>query len=193
MADKNLNPMEQKVYDVSDQDNPLNYNQMLNQVSETYGQTPASMKDIMGRIAFHETGPGSRMNPETIQSGGGPGRGLFQFETGEHQGGMTAMRRLRQYYANMGSEPPEWTEFNPREGVDAAALSPKQQEMMFLANTLMGKGRSFAGVTPENVGEWWQKYHYAGPEDKRGLFNESMAAYDLKYAPTTEEKAFGKY
>ena len=37
MADKNLNPMNQKVYDVSDNDSPLNYNQMLHQISNRYG------------------------------------------------------------------------------------------------------------------------------------------------------------
>ena len=193
MADKNLNPMEQKVFDVSDQDNPLNYTQMLREVSKRYKQTPQTMDDLMDRIAFHETGPGSRMNPETIQSGGGPGRGLFQFETGEGQGGMTAMRRLRQYFKDSGGEIPGWTDYNPREGLDASKLTPHQQKMLFMANTMYHPTASLEGVNPDNLGEYWQKYHYAGPEDKRNLFDESMAAYNLKYTPTAEEKAFGEY
>ena len=39
MADKDLNPMNQKVYDVSDQDNPANYNQMSQLWGEHYQTT----------------------------------------------------------------------------------------------------------------------------------------------------------
>ena len=39
MADKNLNPMEQQVYNVSDSDNPSNYNQMAQLWGEHYQTT----------------------------------------------------------------------------------------------------------------------------------------------------------
>jgi len=39
MADKNLNPMEQQVYNVSDNDNPSNYNQMAQLWGEHYQTT----------------------------------------------------------------------------------------------------------------------------------------------------------
>lgn len=210
MADKNLNPMNQKVYDVSERDNPANqnqqaivkeqgeqlspYKQMLGNMETRYGQSPEQMEDIMNRVSYHETGPGSRMDPTTTQVSGGPGRGLFQFDIGDAQGGMTAMRRLRQYFKDQGQDSyPKWTEFDPRQGVDASKLTPEQQKMMFMANTVYHPSSSFKGLNSDNLGDWWQNNHYAGPKDKRGIFNESMAAYNLKNTPTAEEKAFGSY
>ena len=193
MADKNLNPMNQKVYDVSDNDSPLNYNQMLHQISNRYGQTPDSVTDIMNRIAYHEAGPS--MDPSVSQIGGGPGRGLFQFETGADAGGMTAMRRLRQYFADSGEEAPSWTEFNPDEGVDASRLTPEQQKMLFMANVRYHPTASLEGITPENLGEsFWAPSHWAGADKDKDArlrsFNESMAAYNLNNTPTPEEMAF---
>ena len=196
MADKNLNPMNQKVYDVSDNDNPANYNQLMGLMQSKYEQSPQQMQDIMNRIAYHETGHTQRMDPGAIQQvqggGEGVGRGLFQFETGRDQGGATAMKRLRTHLRDLIPEGPlpAWTDFDPMHGVDASKLSRQQQEMMFMANTLRHPEASFKGVTPENVGDYWQKYHYAGPEDKTGAFGDSMSAYNLNYMPTQEEQAF---
>ena len=52
-----------------------------------------------------------------------------------------------------------------------------------MANTAMGKGRSFEGVSADNIGDWWQKHHYAGDIDKTGAFGESMGAYNKEYSP----------
>jgi hypothetical protein len=171
------------------------YQQMLQQMQSQYGQSPEQMEDIMNRISYHETGPQSRMDPSTIQGGGGPGRGLFQFETGEKQGGATAMGYMRQYHNrhNPGQEMPSWMDYDPRQGVDASKLSPEQQKMMFMANTAMSGPRSFEGVNPDNLGDWWQKNHYAGDIDKTDIFGESMGAYDLNNTPTAEEQAFPAY
>jgi len=190
-----INNLNQNVYEGDD--NPANYNQLMGMMQTKYEQSPEMMQDIVNRIGFHETGHAQRMDPAAIQQvqggGEGVGRGLFQFETGRDQGGATAMKRLRGVLRDMipQGKLPAWTEFDPMFGVDASKLTRKQQEMMFMANTLRHPEASFKGVTPENVGDWWQKYHYAGPEDKRALFDESMAAYNLKNTPTTEEKAFG--
>ena len=152
------------------------YKQMLGQMQEQYGQSAEQMEDMMNRISYHETGPGQRMQSDAVQQvgigtnidgttqmGEGVGRGLFQFETGEGQGGMTAMRRMRAYHKqhNPGQDMPEWMDYDPRQGVDASQLTPEQQKMMFMANTAMGKGRSFEGVSADNIGDWWQKHHYA--------------------------------
>ena len=67
------------------------YTQMLDSISKHYAQTGESMDELMDRIAYHESA--KTMDPSLKQYGGGPGRGLFQFETGYQQGGMTAMKR----------------------------------------------------------------------------------------------------
>ena len=223
---KNINNLNQEVNNVSEIDNPNNYNQiesvetdssiqpdeiseydqMIGNVSSQYGTTPENLEDIMNRIAYHETGPSQRMNPKAIQRvgigtnidgtteiGEGVGRGLFQFETGQDQGGATAMNRLQRYYEQNQMEVPSWTQYDSSKGVDASQLTPEQQKMMFLANTTLGKGRSFEGVDSDNLANWWNEFHYAGPENKMGLFNESMNAYDINNKPSIEEQAFTGY
>tara|TARA_R100001198_G_C5145105_1_gene157132 strand:+ start:131 stop:745 length:615 start_codon:yes stop_codon:yes gene_type:complete len=183
---ENINNLNQEAYNVSDEDNPLDYNQMIHLASKRWNQTPESLEDIMNRIAFHETA--QQMDPSIKQYGGGPGRGLFQFELGENQGGMTAMRRLRGMFKE--GNIPEWTNYDPREGLDASTLNEEQQKMLFLANVMGHPTASLKGVNPDNLSEFWQNYHYAGTEDKRGLFNETMNAYDVKYKPTVDEIAY---
>jgi hypothetical protein len=196
MADKNLNPMEQQVYNVSDNDNPSNYNQMMSMMQEEYNQTPEQMEDIMGRIGYHESAGTS--DPTLHQYGGGPGRGLFQFETGAGEGGETAMRRLHRYFNESKQDIPDWAQIGERFGVDASKLTPEQQKMMFMANIRYHPEASLEGVTPENLGtNLWAPYHWAGADKDKaarlGSFDESMAAYDLKNTPTAEEQAFPAY
>ena len=190
MPDKDLNPLEQKVYDVSERDNPLNYNQMLGEMAERYKQTPQTLEELMDRISFHES-KGDPTAIQRLQGGGhGKGRGLFQFETGEAQGGATAMNRLRNY---LGKGAPDWTKYDSSMGVDASQLTPEQQKMLFLGNLRMGRG-SLAGITPENLGEsYWAPHHWAGADKDRPArlrsFDESMAAYDM--GNDAERQAFG--
>ena len=212
---KSVNNLQQEALNVSEVQNPDNYNQsqhlgqdssidpsiqpdpvsqydqMLGNMSSRYGQNESGMEDIMDRISYHETGPGSRMDPSTVQSGGGPGRGLFQFESGEGQGGATAMNRLKRYFAENQMDAPEWTNYDASQGVDASQLTPEQQKMMFMANVRYHPTASLEGVTGDNLSEFWQKNHYAGGEDKRGIFNDSMAAYNINNTPTVDELGFG--
>ncbi len=186
---KDNNNLNQEVYNVSNVENPSNYTQMLGEMAERYKQTPQTLEDLMNRIAFHESAGG---NPTLHQYGGGPGRGLFQFEAGEAQGGATAMNRLQRYF---GENAPDWTQYDSSEGVDAAKLSPEQQKMLFMANLRYHPEASLTGVTPENLGEsFWAPYHWAGDAaDKPARlrsFDESMGAYDLHNKPTAEERAF---
>ncbi len=64
MADKNLNPMEQKVYDVSDQDNDANYKQMqtldaIDKVNKLYSDAGYSdVAQFMKNMAATETNVG---------------------------------------------------------------------------------------------------------------------------------------
>ena len=219
MADKNLNPMNQKVYDVSNNPSDRNYNQqaiakeesqslspytaMLENISERYGLSTDELEDVMSRVAFHETGPKQRMEPSAIQEVyegrqrvPGKGRGLFMFEGGSEEGAATAMKRLQQHYKDTGQDIPAWATFYAREGVDASQLTPEQQKMMFMANVRYHPAASLAGVTPENVGEkYWAPFHWAGQVEEKAArlraFEESMAAYDLLNKKTVEEEAFG--
>ena len=156
------------------------------------------LSEVMDRIGYHESA--GTLDPTIHQYGGGPGRGIFQFEqtyknpkTGayEQAGAMTARNRLEQFYADeLGMNAPEWLtqkDMNdPSVGFDVSQLTPEQQKMLFMANVRYHPKASLKGVTPENVGEqFWAPYHWAGADEhKEGhlkSFAESMKAYDKKH------------
>ena len=52
------------------------YDYVLKHIGERYGRSEDFLEGVMNRIAWHE----SRSVVDCKQIGGGPGRGLFQFE-----------------------------------------------------------------------------------------------------------------
>ena len=104
------------------------YNQMITNMASRYSQTPDFLEQIMDRIAYHE----SKRDPDCKQIGGGPGRGLFQFEIGPEQGAETAMNRLLRWFSHNQAEAPEWTHISTKFGVDASEVPALGQNMMFL-------------------------------------------------------------
>jgi len=132
---------------------------------------PMDIKQIMenmNKIAFHE----SKSNPSAIQisdkteSGFGPGRGLFQFETGEGQGANTAINRL---IAQNQGVAPSFLEGISESDYDVSSLNPEQQQAIFLGNLLQMpnvKGKmpaSFMGVdTDKELADYWAQHHHAG-------------------------------
>ena len=165
---------------------------MIGESSGRYGSSGEEISNLMNRIAHHESA--GTNNPELQQYGGGPGRGLFQFEqtykdpkTGEYgqAGGMTARNRLAEYYKMQGEESPGWLMQegmdNPEIGFDASRLSPEQQKMMFIANTRMGAGGNFNPENIKDTDEWWAKHHWAGSESDKDArleeFKTSMGSY----------------
>tara|TARA_R100000664_G_C2751810_1_gene139091 strand:+ start:765 stop:1610 length:846 start_codon:yes stop_codon:yes gene_type:complete len=205
-SDNPLNPLNQKVNEVSNMENTNNYNQveqtdsssydkMVKDLGERWGQDSSSLEDIMNRIAYHESA--GTMNPAIQQYGGGPGRGLFQFELGAEGGGMTGRNRLARWFEEQGQETPAWLnqEGMDKSGFDASKLTDEQQKMLFLANTRYHPSATLKGIDSKNLGErFWAPFHWAGDASKRAghlaSFDESMGAFDLNNMPNTEELAF---
>lgn len=162
----------------------MTYEEMLALMADRYEQTPQTLEELMDIIAFHETGPKQRMQADAMQVGGGPGQGLFQFEAGPGEGGATAMQRLRNFLMKAEEGPklsqdmlPAFTNFDRQKGVEAASLTPEQQKMMLLADYRMKENASLKGVTPENLAQFYQKYHYAGDMNRIPAFEESMKEF----------------
>ena len=157
------------------------YDFMLNNMCIRYKQTQESLENIMDRIAYHE----SKGDPKCKQLGGGPGRGLFQFEEGVREGGETAMNRLLRWFRSNIRFAPTWTVI-PLNGVDATRLKSKAQKMMFMGNVRYHPTASFKDLDDEGLPEWWAKYHWAGPDFQKDerieSFNESMEYYDRRNA-----------
>jgi hypothetical protein len=131
----------------------------------------------MDRIAYHE----SRRDPKCKQLGGGPGRGLYQFERGANEGGETAMNRLLRWFKVNQIDAPDWTHISTGEGVDATQVPRLGQDMMFLGNVRYHPKASFKGLTMDTLPLWWARFHWAGPdhqaEARIKAFNSSMHYY----------------
>ena len=153
------------------------YDYMLDNMCIRYKHTQTSLEDIMDRVAYHE----SHGDLKCHQFGGGPGRGLFQFEEGMNEGGETAMNRLLRWFSSNSRLAPEWTTINFN-GVDESKLPEKSQKMLFMANVRYHPKASFSKIGRKELPEWWAKYHWAGPESQKEerikSFKDSMKHYD---------------
>jgi hypothetical protein len=153
------------------------YTQMLVNIGERYKQTSEFLEQIMDRISYHE----SRRDPQCEQLGGGPGRGLFQFELGPSEGGETAMNRLLRWFKANQIDAPDWTIISTKFGVDATEVPSLGQNMLFMGNVRYHPKASFKGLTFSELPLWWAKYHWAGPEEQSEerirSFSESMHYY----------------
>lgn len=153
------------------------YNQMLLNMAARYKRTARLLEGVMDRIAYHE----SRRDPDCHQIGGGPGRGLFQFEMGPNEGGETAMNRLLRWFKYNQIDAPDWTSISTRFGVDASEIPSLGQNMLFMANVRYHPKASFKNLTFKELPLWWAKYHWAGPEsqaeERIKSFQQSMNYY----------------
>jgi len=153
------------------------YEYMLSNMCIRYKQTQEDLEEFMDRIAYHE----SKSDPKCKQAGGGPGRGLFQFEEGVKEGGETAMNRLLRWFVENDRQAPQWT-IIPLNGVDASRLEPEAQKMLFMGNVRYHPYASFKGLNVKGLPEWWAKYHWAGPEHQKeeriASFEKCMKDYD---------------
>ena len=138
------------------------YDYVLKHIGERYGRSEDFLEGVMNRIAWHE----SRSVVDCKQIGGGPGRGLFQFEVGKQQGGETAMRRLSRWLEKNEVELPSWANIGDN-GVDASELTENAQKMMILGNVRYHPKASFKGLSIDNLPDWWADYHWAGDDSHR--------------------------
>jgi hypothetical protein len=153
------------------------YTQMIVNMADRYQQDVDTLEVILDKIAYHE----SRRDPLCIQYGGGPGRGLYQFERGPNEGGETAMNRLLRWFSSNQVNAPKWTKISTEYGVDATEVPKTGQDMMFLGNVRYHPKASFKNLNFKNLPLWWAKYHWAGPDfqaEKRiASFIQSMRYY----------------
>lgn len=172
----------------------MEYDSLLQNMAERWDMTPAQLENVMGRISYHE----SKDDPYVYQTSGGPGRGLFQFEEGDAQGGATAANRL---ITTLGDTPDWLAPFVDSSGtvksINAAKLTPEQQKMLFLGNYRQHPEASLKGVNDSNIHDFWGKYHWAGApqgseayNEKIQSFNDSQNYKNIMQNKTIDEQAF---
>ena len=154
-----------------------------------YDITTEEMQEMIDRIAYHE----SKGIPSAKQLGGGPGRGLFQFEIGKQRGAQTAIQRFRNYYEK---HDPKLANIVIPE--DFSTISGDMQKAIFLINLMATPNRPGHTVEAsldsvkqhgmQSLEDLWINYHWKGYEvdpgsieARRASFQRDMQDYDKKY------------
>ena len=139
------------------------------------------IKEMMNRIAWHESG--MTMDPNQLQGGGGPGRGMYQFEG---QSLPTAVNRSINAYTASGQEVPSWLQDINDQGItDATQLTPEVQSALALGNILSQSGSTnslnqyFGGEG--DISDLWADYHWQGDTADRNKRVESFNSHNRLY------------
>jgi hypothetical protein len=138
---------------------------------------PHAVRDT---IAYHETGPHQRMQPNAVQitnrGGQGVGRGMYMYD---QPSTLTAANRVDDIANYMGLETPSFIS-NLREsnGTSRAdTLSREQQDMLFMGDLIEGPapGRAY-GAGQTDIETLWYRGHNRRPDEQtaRREFRESM-------------------
>ena len=162
---------------------------LLFTASEKWNIEPEQIMENMNKIAFHESKYGTD-EYQSQQIGGGPGRGLFQFEQNRpgqydkygkeyiNQGAQTAINRLIEQNQKVV---PSFLEGIAESNYDVSSLSPEQQQAIFLGNLLQmpnveGKmPASFMGVdTDKELADYWAQHHHAGTKVGSDDYNKMV-------------------
>ena len=153
-------------------------------------QKGISADDILNKVikpmAYHESA--GTMDANIQQYGGGPARGLMQFEPERFN---TAKNRAKNYFARIGQPVPEWI-MNIPEGSDASDLSGNQQMALAVYDLLEHPTADIAKVVngEEKIWDFWAKNWWAGdPKDRVTRirsFQKSLNEYE-KTLPTAND------
>lgn len=165
----------------------LFYDKVLNEASNHWDVDPIELQGMLDKIAYHESA--HSMQPDIKQLSGGPGRGLFQFEIGQGQGGATAARRTFNYVQRVNQNGgnmavPDWvnearvTQGGDITDFDASILDKNSQYTLMIANL-----RESPYVTKEvisniknndDLAEFWLNAHWKGHDaDQDGIISNT--------------------
>jgi len=146
---------------------------IINYLIKEKGGTKEQYLDLLKKIGYHESA--HTMDPTIKQIGGGPGRGIYQFEEGQNAGGITAARRTKQYLDSVGASIPKWLkEATSSDSLDATKLSTEQQGILFLGNMRKHPKADLGKLVngEESIEDFWANYHWAGdPLDRKNRIN----------------------
>jgi hypothetical protein len=169
-SSRGANPM----YGDGSQSADSKYKMLLDRVSKERGLSPKAVDDALNKVAYHESA--TTMNPKLKQYGGGPGRGLFQFE---YDSLKTALRRGKNYYGRTGEKLDMPTPMN----YDATNISADEQKRLALLDMLerpnfnLGKAIQGGDKLTQQWGRGWQTTR---DPKKMKNFSEHAKMYDDK-------------
>jgi hypothetical protein len=155
---------------------------ILNLIAEEKEMSPDVIADAMNKIAYHESWDSDKrmgIIPNRVQTGGGPGRGAFQYEIGKGKSAEVGLNRIKAFYKDvLKEEPPEWVQELPID-YNPAELDLDQQQVLFLADHRMRPRSDFKKLEKMDVDEWWGKYHQTKNDpSKRVKFRNHAELYE---------------
>ena len=154
------------------------------------------INEVIDPIAYHESN--RTMDPAIKQQGGGPGRGMFQFEgkrgvkvpvkdangkdKKDKDGNVimgddsldVALRRASRFYKNKNMKTPYWIE-NIKEGQDATSLTGDQQKALAILNF---KGM---GSKPNKVKASFKSLYNEFQKGNKGKYNNILGEFWKTY------------
>ena len=157
-------------------------NYLMDEISFKKRGTTKQLSSLMDSIAFHESKytafPDNNYTPKQI--GGGPGRGVYQFETSKGSNdGLISAKRLKNYLTKIDVVIPKWVDrLSKQDSVDASMLSKDQQDLLFLGKYMEHPTANLANVFSgrQSQANFWGKYHNAGASPNIEGFNNDNAA-----------------
>lgn len=135
---------------------------LLKAVASDKGLQEAEILRAAEGIAFHE----SKLDPQAEQQGGGPGRGLFQYEIGENASAVTARNRAIAAFKRYKMKPPAWLTRLP-DTFNPAELDPDQQLLLFIGDHRERPNSDFSDLKKLPLDEWWGRYHQTQNDPKK--------------------------
>ena len=172
-------------FPISDTTGTASYEKMAKYLLETRGGSRERMEDLMYDIAAVESG--GTFDPSIKQKGGGPGRGIFQYEgpftADSSNRAKDAVSRSKAFYANKETgDMPEWLQkfIDESNGsYDFSKLSTPQQKSLFLADYSQAGEIPFGAFMQgeSNTENMWADSHKVLGAD-RSHFRELTALAD---------------
>ena len=156
------------------------YDSMMSLAKAQWGMSEKEVEDFMNRLAYQESKGdetavqrSNKKDEDGIVIPGefvdGPGRGLFQYEVGDEQGGHVARVRFAMTMNGQGFEShvggiPE----------DFSTISAQLQKAIFLADAMK------KGGNPKTMGtqDWWIAKHWVGNKKSPDFLKTKSARID---------------
>jgi hypothetical protein len=158
------------------------YESLVEKVSLERGINPKAIRSVIDKIAYHESD--LTMNPKIKQYGGGPGRGLFQFEPDSLK---TTYKRANNYFTKRGEKSP----FKVEKNYNAAKLPADEQKALALVDMLQRPNFNINNAIQSDEAltkEWGRGWQTTSDPVKMKNFSQHSKMWDDKQEENLNKK-----
>lgn len=153
-----------------------NYDKTLESVMINKGYNPNTLKEVLRKISWHETG--GTLDPKILQKGASEkigGKGLYQYEPESLK---TAINRAKNYFKSTGEDTPKWlTDVNT---TDATTLDAETQSSLALLDMVQRPGFNIKQALESDEGlieSWGKGWQTENDPVKKNKFKKDLDGY----------------